>query len=98
MKIIKGRIISLRIHFEVSDSTGISIFTMHFSTLATVLATVPSTLACLGYSGGLPKHTGTKTLGAPQYIPRGTTFDAGWVKYDRGVKCTGQAEGGTYPS
>lgn len=67
---------------------------MHFSTLATVLATVPSTLACLGYSGGLPKHTGTKTLGAPQYIPRGTTFDAGWVKYDRGVKCTGQAEGG----
>ncbi|KAG8668315.1 hypothetical protein FPOAC2_07606 [Fusarium poae] len=67
---------------------------MHFSTIATILAAVPSTLACLGYSGGLPKHTGTKTLSAPQYIGKGKTFDAGWVKYDRGVKCTGQSEGG----
>ncbi|KAF5962236.1 pectate lyase [Fusarium bulbicola] len=67
---------------------------MHFPSVIALLTALPSVLACEGYNGGLPKHTGTKTLGSPQYIKKGQTFDAGWVKYDRGVKCTGQAEGG----
>jgi hypothetical protein len=69
-------------------------FIMHFSTSIALLATIPSTLACLGYTGGLPKHTGTKSLSAPRYLKKGEVFDAGWVKYDRGVKCSGQSEGG----
>ncbi|VUC31212.1 unnamed protein product [Clonostachys rosea] len=59
------------------------------------IAALPAAMACLGYDGGLPKHTGTKTLSAPQYIGAGETFDAGWVKYDRGSgACKEQAEGG----
>ncbi|KAF5650207.1 pectate lyase [Fusarium tjaetaba] len=60
---------------------------MHFPSAISLLTVLPSVLACKGYTGGLPKHTGTKTLGSPQYIKKGQTFDAGWVKYDRGVKC-----------
>ncbi|KEY66373.1 hypothetical protein S7711_05806 [Stachybotrys chartarum IBT 7711] len=41
------------------------------------------------------QHTGTKTLGSPQTIKKGVVFDAGWVKYDRGVKCTDDSEGGS---
>lgn len=70
---------------------------MHFPSAIALLTALPSVLACKGYTGGLPKHTGTKTLSAPQYIKKGQTFDAGWVKYDRGVKCTGQDEGGKSP-
>ena len=55
-------------------------FKMHSATFVAVLAALPSTFACLAYTGGLPKHTGTKSLSAPQYIKKGTTFDAGWVK------------------
>lgn len=73
------------------------IFIMHFPSAIALLTALPSVLACKGYTGGLPKHTGTKTLSAPQYIKKGQTFDAGWVKYDRGVKCTGQDEGGKSP-
>ncbi|KAL2672276.1 hypothetical protein Neosp_012977 [[Neocosmospora] mangrovei] len=51
-------------------------------------------MACLGYEGGLPTPTDSKSLSAPQYIKAGQTFDAGWVKYDRGQSCTGQSEGG----
>jgi hypothetical protein len=53
---------------------------MHSATIVAILAALPSTFACLAYTGGLPKHTGTKSLSAPQYIKKGTTFDAGWVK------------------
>lgn len=56
---------------------------MHSATLVAVLAALPSTFACLAYTGGLPKHTGTKSLSAPQYIKKGQTFDAKWVKVSR---------------
>ncbi|KAK7224372.1 hypothetical protein V2G26_012375 [Clonostachys chloroleuca] len=67
---------------------------MHSAALLSALAAVPAAMACLGYEGGLPTPTGTKTLSEPYYIGAGETFDAGWVKYDRGVACGGQSEGG----
>lgn len=69
-------------------------FIMHSAALLSALAAVPAAMACLGYEGGLPTPTGTKTLSEPYYIGAGETFDAGWVKYDRGVACGGQSEGG----
>lgn len=65
-----------------------------FINLLGLVSAVPAALACLGYEGGLPKHTGTKTLSAPQRIPAGQVFDAGWVKYDRGSGACGDGEGG----
>ncbi|RKK95495.1 hypothetical protein BFJ68_g14781 [Fusarium oxysporum] len=67
---------------------------MHASSLLTLLTTLPAAMACLGYTGGVPKATGTKSLSAPQYLKKGQVFDAKWVRYDRGVKCSGQSEGG----
>lgn len=67
---------------------------MHSVRLISVIAAVPAAMACLGYDGGLPTATDSKTLSEPRYIAAGETFDAGWVKYDRGVSCTGQEEGG----
>lgn len=64
------------------------------SILAAAATTTPVAMACLGYEGGVPTHTGQKSLDAPKYIKAGETFDAEWVKYDRGVSCTGQSEGG----
>ena len=65
-----------------------------YNKLAAILAAVPATLACLGYEGGLPEATGSETLSEPRYIGPGEVFDAGWVKYGRGVECGGQSEGG----
>lgn len=70
---------------------------MFFGTLkvTTLLSIIPSTLACLGYEGGLPVPTSTKTNSAVIVVPAGTTFDGGWAKYDRGSgACNEQAEGG----
>ncbi|KAH6894720.1 family 3 polysaccharide lyase [Thelonectria olida] len=67
---------------------------MHSASLISVIAAIPAAMACLGYDGGLPTATGSKSLSEPQYIGAGETFDAGWVKYDRGESCTGQSEGG----
>ncbi|RGP69631.1 pectate lyase [Fusarium sporotrichioides] len=67
---------------------------MHAPSILAVLSALPSALACLGYTGGVPKATGTKSLSAPRYLKKGEVFDAGWVRYDRGVKCSGQSEGG----
>lgn len=53
---------------------------MHSTTFISFLAALPATLACLAYEGGLPEHTGTKSLSEPQYIGKGETFDAQWVK------------------
>lgn len=63
--------------------------------LVALAAALPSAMACLAHDGGLPTATGTKSLDAPQYIKAGETFDAEWVKYDRGSgACGGQGEGG----
>lgn len=60
-----------------------------------LLAALPSTLACLGYEGGLPTPTSTKTNSKVIEVAAGATFDGGWAKYDRGSgACNEQAEGG----
>ncbi|KAJ2989680.1 hypothetical protein NUW58_g3348 [Xylaria curta] len=63
------------------------------SKLLTLAMAIPATLACLGYEGGLPKHTGTKSLKEPMRIKAGQSFDAGWVKYDRGSGACSGGEG-----
>ncbi|KAK4507527.1 hypothetical protein PRZ48_001262 [Zasmidium cellare] len=44
--------------------------------------------------GSIPASSGTSVLSAVQTIAAGETFDGGMVAFDRGVDCTGQAEGG----
>ncbi|CAH0020853.1 unnamed protein product [Clonostachys rhizophaga] len=55
---------------------------------------IPSVLACLGWEGGLPTPTSSKSISAPIRIAAGQTFDAGWVKYDRGSGACNSGEGG----
>ncbi|KAL1859042.1 hypothetical protein Daus18300_009680 [Diaporthe australafricana] len=63
--------------------------------LVALAASLPAAMACLGYDGGIPAASGSKSLTEPQYIAAGQTFDAEWVKYDRGSgACGGQGEGG----
>lgn len=63
--------------------------------LLALAAAVPAAMACAAWDQGLPTATGTKSLSEPQYIGAGETFDAQWVKYDRGAgSCGGQSEGG----
>ncbi|TDZ19781.1 putative pectate lyase F [Colletotrichum orbiculare MAFF 240422] len=60
-----------------------------------LLSALPSTLACLGWEGGLPKATSTKQISAPIYVKSGQVFDGGWAKYDRSpTSCNEQVEGG----
>ena len=61
--------------------------------LITLASVLPAALACLGYEGGLPKATDTKTLKEPMRIKAGQVFDAGWVKYDRGSGACEDGEG-----
>jgi len=64
---------------------------------AGLLAMAPAALACLGYTGGLPTATSTKTNSAVITVAAGEVFDGGWAKYDRGSgACTEQAEGGEF--
>ncbi|TGO76356.1 hypothetical protein BELL_0160g00100 [Botrytis elliptica] len=63
--------------------------------LVSLMAILPSALACLGYTGGIPKATSTKTNSKVIEVAAGTTFDGGWARYDRGSgACGGQTEGG----
>lgn len=63
--------------------------------LVALAALLPSVLACLGYTGGLPKATSTKTNSKVIVVAAGAVFDGGWAKYDRGSgACNEQAEGG----
>ncbi|KAL9060948.1 MAG: hypothetical protein Q9162_000392 [Coniocarpon cinnabarinum] len=58
----------------------------------------PSTTAAPDSSaasgGGLPASSGTSVLKAVQTVASGDSFDGGMKMFDRGVSCTGQAEGG----
>lgn len=55
----------------------------------------PTSGSSSGSSGGsLPASSGTSVLSAAQTIAAGGSFDGGMVSFDRGVSCTGQAEGG----
>ncbi|KAK7749989.1 hypothetical protein SLS62_008098 [Diatrype stigma] len=61
--------------------------------VALTVSALPAVLACLGYEGGLPTPTDSKSLSAPMRIAAGQVFDAGWVKYDRGSGACGEGEG-----
>ncbi|KAK7440342.1 hypothetical protein CaCOL14_007997 [Colletotrichum acutatum] len=62
---------------------------------AALLGALPTTSACLGYEGGLPKATSNKQISAPIYVKSGEAFDGGWAKYDRNpTSCREQVEGG----
>ncbi|KAL5313320.1 hypothetical protein ACEPPN_019053 [Leptodophora sp. 'Broadleaf-Isolate-01'] len=54
------------------------------STLVSLVALLPSALACLGYTGGVPVATSTKTNSKVITVAAGATFDGGWARYDRG--------------
>lgn len=57
---------------------------------------ISSTQACLGWEGGLPTPTGTKTNSAAIKVGAGQVYDGGWQKFDRGSgACTG-GEGGMF--
>ncbi|KAL2881682.1 hypothetical protein SGCOL_002829 [Colletotrichum sp. CLE4] len=45
-------------------------------------------------AAGLPASSGTSVLKAAQTVAAGASFDGGMKAFDRGVSCTGQAEGG----
>ncbi|KAL9106881.1 MAG: hypothetical protein Q9227_008129 [Pyrenula ochraceoflavens] len=53
-----------------------------------------STGSVAAAGGSLPASSGTSALSAAQTIAVGDSFDGGMVMFDRGVSCTGQAEGG----
>ncbi|KAA8574509.1 hypothetical protein EYC84_005963 [Monilinia fructicola] len=59
------------------------------------MASNPTTLTCLGYTGGIPTSTLTKTNSKVIEVAAGATFDGGWVKCDHGPgACNDQVEGG----
>ncbi|KAF6813101.1 pectate lyase c [Colletotrichum sojae] len=63
--------------------------------LVPLLAAVP-TLACNGYTGGVPKATKTVTSKAPIEIKSGSIYDGKWQRFDRGAgACSNQKEGGS---
>ena len=67
------------------------------SIIATATALLPVTLACNGYTGGVPKAVGTKTNSKVIEIAAGKVYDGEWYRYDRGNgACSGQSEGGTF--
>ncbi|KAF1996381.1 polysaccharide lyase family 3 protein [Amniculicola lignicola CBS 123094] len=64
---------------------------LKFVTLAALL---PSALACLAYTGGVPTAVGTKTNSKVINVAAGATFDCGWYRYDRGSGACVDGEGG----
>jgi hypothetical protein len=61
------------------------------------VALVPSTLACLGYEGGVPKATDTHSNSNFIEVKAGQVYDGKWARYDRGSGACGSGEGGKYP-
>lgn len=63
--------------------------------LLAVLATAPTSLACLGHEGGVPTPTENVAISEPIYVKAGEIYDGGWRKYDRNPStCQDQSEGG----
>ncbi|KAH8899938.1 pectin lyase-like protein [Thozetella sp. PMI_491] len=62
------------------------------STAKSAAVTTKSTVVAA--ASGLPASSGSSTFSSPKTIAAGESFDGGMVMYDRGVSCTGQAEGG----
>lgn len=64
--------------------------------IAAISALLPTSLACNGYTGGVPTAVGTKTNSKVIEVAAGQVYDGQWYRYDRGSgACTGQTEGGT---
>lgn len=56
---------------------------------------LPSAMACLGYTGGVPKPTDHFSNSKVIEVKAGQVYDGKWAKYDRGSgACKGQNEGG----
>ncbi|KAI8714325.1 Pectate lyase [Fusarium sp. LHS14.1] len=56
---------------------------------------LPSAMACLGYTGGVPKPTDHHSNSKVIEVKAGQVYDGKWAKYDRGSgACKGQNEGG----
>lgn len=63
--------------------------------LFALLAAAPTSLACLGYEGGVPTPTENVALSEPIYVKAGEIYDGGWRKFDRNPStCNEQDEGG----
>jgi len=70
-----------------------TIATAFFGALAVGVSAAPAPeIVERGFSFGIPASKGTVTYKKPQVISG--SFDGGLKTYGRGVKCTGQAEGG----
>ncbi|KAH8721746.1 pectate lyase F [Ilyonectria robusta] len=54
----------------------------HLSVVA--MGLIPAAMACLGYEGGVPTATSTKTNSKVITVPAGTVYDGGWARFDRG--------------
>lgn len=76
-----------------SNSTGSSASSASSAPLTTASASLSSGSATSG--GSIPASSGTSALDAVQTIAAGDSFDGGMFVYDRGVDCSGQAEGGS---
>jgi hypothetical protein len=75
-----------------SATEAASVETSKASSAATTVS--QTTNATSSSSGGsLPASSGTSILSAAQTIAASASFDGGMVMFDRGVSCTGQAEG-----
>ncbi|KAF7901865.1 uncharacterized protein EAF01_007163 [Botrytis porri] len=62
---------------------------------STITSSASSGNSSSGTTGkSVPASSGTSALSAVQTIAAGEHFDGGMVMFDRGVSCTGQAEGG----
>lgn len=62
--------------------------------LLTLSSALPVALACLGYEGGVPVATTTRTNSSPMTVKSGEVFDCRWARYDRGSGACGSGEGG----
>ena len=65
--------------------------------LLALLSAAPTSLACLGYEGGVPTPTENVALSEPIFVKAGEIYDGGWRKFDRNPStCQDQKEGGMY--
>ncbi|TGO42441.1 hypothetical protein BHYA_0008g00310 [Botrytis hyacinthi] len=75
-----------------SGSSGSNTASAASSTITSSASSGNSSSGTTGDS--VPASSGTSALSAAQTIAAGGSFDGGMVMFDRGVKCTGQSEGG----
>lgn len=83
------------VHFKPQLPAHSTIIMMHVpAQIFTLISALPAALACLGYEGGVPTPTSTKSISSPITVAAGATFDCGWARYDRGSGACQDGEGG----